>query len=158
MQSSIGIDIDAPRDLVFAVASDVTRWESILPHYERSRAERRHRDGSVTCRFVARRPLVPVLGLGLPVAWRSRVSSDATSRRLRFRHLGGATAGMEVIWRLHARPDGGTRVEIEHVFERGPADILPTIIERSFIRPIAGRTLASFKAIAEAIHASGQAR
>jgi hypothetical protein len=65
---------------------------------------------------------------------------------------------MEVTWRLRSRPGDGTRVEIEHVFERGPADLLPTIVERSFIRPIAGRTLATFKALAEAIHAAGVAR
>jgi ribosome-associated toxin RatA of RatAB toxin-antitoxin module len=155
VRSTIGIEIDAPPDLVFALARDVTRWQGVLPHYSRSRAERRHADGSVTCQFVARRPLVGVLGIGLPVAWRSRVSSDPARRRLRFHHIGGVTAGMDVTWRLELRPDGGTRVEIEHDFERGPADIVPTIVERHFTRPIAGRTLATFKAIAEAVHAAG---
>jgi ribosome-associated toxin RatA of RatAB toxin-antitoxin module len=158
VRSTIGIDIAAPPDVVYAVASDVTRWERLLPHYARSRPERRHDDGSVTCRFVARRPLLPLLGLGLPVAWRSRVSVDTAQRRLRFRHLGGATSGMEVTWRLDARAGGGTRVEIEHVFERGPADILPAIVEHAFVRPIAGRTLSTFKALAEAVHAAGLSR
>ncbi len=154
MLSTIGIDIDAPPDLVFAIARDVTAWERILPHYSRSRADRRYRDGSVTCQFVARRPLIDVLGIGLPVAWRSRVSSDAAQRRLRFRHLGGATAGMDVSWRLEQRHNGGTHVEVEHAFERGPAGIMPWLVDRCFTRPIAGRTLATFKAIAEAIHAA----
>jgi ribosome-associated toxin RatA of RatAB toxin-antitoxin module len=154
VRSRIGIDIDAPPDVVFALAADVTRWERLLPHYARSRLERRHGDGSLTCRFVARRPLVPVLGLGLPVAWRSRVWTDQAARRIRFRHLGGATTGMDVTWRIEARA-GGSRVEIGHVFERGPADILPRVVERAFVRPIAGRTLATFKALAEVIHAAG---
>lgn len=154
MRSTIGIDIEAPPDLVFAIAHDVTRWARLLPHYARSHPERHHPDGSVTCGFVARRPLVDVLGLGLPVAWRSRVSHDAATRRIRFRHLGGATDGMDVTW--HIEPAGtGTRVDIEHVFERGPGDLLPALIERFFTRAIAGRTLATFKALAETLHEAG---
>jgi hypothetical protein len=155
MHSTIGIDVDAPPGLVFAIASDVTRWERLLPHYVRSRAERRHHDGSVTCAFVARRSLIPVLGLGFPVAWRSRVWRDVDQRRLRFSHLGGVTAGMVVTWRLIPRVGDGTRLEIEHDFARGPADLLPRAIEQAFIRPIAGRTLATFKALAEAVYDSG---
>lgn len=154
MRSTIGIDIDAPPELIFAIAHDVTRWQQLLPHYSRSRAERRHADGSTTCQFVARRPLVAMLGWGLPVAWRSRVSSDAAAMSIGFVHIGGATDGMDVTWHIERRPGGGARVDIEHVFERGPADLLPTIIERYFTRAIAGRTLATFKAIAEAVHAA----
>jgi len=157
VRSTLGIDVDAPADLVFAIVRDTTSWQRILPHYSRSRAERRHPDGSVTCHFVASRPLVAGLGIALPVTWRSRVSSDAAVRRLRFQHSGGLTAGMDVTWRLEELPGGGTRVEIEHMFERGPGDILPTIVERWFIRAIAGRTLATFKALAEALHAAGVA-
>jgi ribosome-associated toxin RatA of RatAB toxin-antitoxin module len=150
MLSTIGIDICAPPDIVFAVAHDVTRWQRLLPHYSRSRAERRHADGSVTCSFVARRPLVGLLGIDLPVAWRSRVSVDRARYRLYFRHLGGATAGMVVTW--HIEPaEGGTRVEIEHRFERGPAELLPSIVDRYFTRPIAGRTLATFRDLAESL-------
>ncbi len=158
MRSTIAIDVDAAPDLVFAIAGDATRWQRLLPHYSRSRADQQHADGSTTCSFVARRPLLPVLGLALPVAWRSRVSSDAHERRLRFRHIGGVTAGMDVTWTLEPRVGGGTRIEIEHVFERGPADILPRFVERFFIQPIAGRTLASFKALSEALDDAGVSR
>jgi ribosome-associated toxin RatA of RatAB toxin-antitoxin module len=152
MRSTIGIDIDAPPALVFALARDVTGWERLLPHYSRSRAGRRHADGSVTCQFIARRPLIGLLGLGLPVAWRSRVSTDARKRRLRFRHLGGVTHGMDVTWFIEER-SGGARVDIEHVFDRGPAQLLPTLVDRWFTRAIAGRTLSTFKALAEALAA-----
>jgi hypothetical protein len=153
VRSSIGIDVDAPPDLVYALASDVTRWARLLPHYSRSEALQHHADGSTTCRFVARRPILPLLGLGLPVVWRSRVRADPARRRLRFLHTGGVTAGMDVTWTIERRPGahGATRVEIEHVFERGPADLLPRLVERLFIRPIAGRTLATFRALAEAL-------
>lgn len=154
MRSTIGIDIDAPPDLVFAIAHDVTRWERILPHYSRSRADRRHRDGSITGQFIARRPLIGVLGLGLPVAWRSRVSSDAGSRHISFVHIGGVTSGMAVTWRIMPRGGAATRVEIDHLFDRGPADLLPRFIEHFFTRPIAGRTLATFRSVAEALHAA----
>ncbi len=77
MRSTIGIDIAASPDLVFGIARDVTTWETLLPHYARSRPIARHDDGSVTCLFVARRPLIPFLGLGLPVAWRSRAWSNS---------------------------------------------------------------------------------
>ena len=50
--------------------------------------------------FVARRPFVPVLGLGLPVAWRARTWAEPAARRLRFVHVAGATSGMDVTWRI----------------------------------------------------------
>lgn len=155
MQSTIGIDIDAPPELVFAIAGDVTRWERILPHYSRSRSEREHVDGSRTCSFVARRPVLGPLGLGIPVTWRSRVRADGPERRLHFAHTGGVTRGMDVTWRIEPRPGGGTRVDIDHRFERGPGDVLPWFVERFFIRAIAGRTLGTFKSVAEALDAAG---
>lgn len=153
MRSSIGIEIAAPPDLVFRLARDVERWPQLLPHYV---GARRLGDpdaaGRVLVRFVARRPLVPVLGLGLPVAWRSWTWSDPSACRLRFLHRGGATDGMDVTWRIEPRAGGGSLVTIEHDF----APRLPGwagLIDRFFTRPIAGRTLASFRAIAEAVAA-----
>jgi hypothetical protein len=56
---------------------------------------------------------------------------------------------MDVTWRIEPTP-GGCRVSIEHDFRPrfGP---WATIIDRAFTRPIARRTLASFKALAEAL-------
>ena len=151
MHTTIGIDIAAPPELVFALARDVTRWERLLPHYARSRALRAEPDGSLVCDFVARRPFVPLLGLGLPVTWRSRTWSEPATRRLRFVHVAGATRGMDVTWTID--PDGsGTRVEIAHDFApRLP--LFAAFVDRVFTRPIAGRTLATFKALAEALAA-----
>ena len=99
--------------------------------------------------MVARRPLVPVLGLGLPVAWRSRTWSEPDTLRLRFVHLGGATNGMDVTWRIEP-PGRGCRVSIDHDFRpRVPG--WAAFVDRAFTRPIASRTLATFKAIAEAL-------
>jgi ribosome-associated toxin RatA of RatAB toxin-antitoxin module len=152
MRSTIGIDIDAPPELVFRLARDVTRWEHLLPHYIRSRAVARAADGTTICSFVARRTLVPLLGLGLPVAWRSRTWSEPAGRRLRFVHVGGATRGMDVTWTIEPATTG-TRVEIAHDF-RGRFPI-PALVDRWFTRHIAGRTLATFKALAEALAVDG---
>jgi hypothetical protein len=93
---------------------------------------------------------MPVLGLGLPVAWRAVTWSEAEALRLRFVHRGGATAGMDVTWRIEADGTGRCRVEIEHDFRpRLPGWAL--LIDRAFTRPIARRTLATFRAIAEAV-------
>ncbi len=153
MHSDIAIDIEAPAALVFALARDVERWATLLPHYVRSHVVARRPDGSVVADFVARRPLLPVLGLGLPVTWRSRASNEPDTLRLFFVHVAGATTGMNVRWRIEPSGGGngkGCRVTIEHDFSpRLPG--FARFVDRAFTRPIAGRTLATFKALAEAV-------
>jgi aromatase len=155
MRSEISIEIDAPPALVFALARGVERWDRLLPHYVRSRAVARGADGDAVVEFVARRPLIGMLGFGLPVAWRARCWSEPAGVRLRFVHVAGATRGMDVTWRIE--PLGGeaarsTRVTIEHDFApRVPG--FAFFVDRGFTRPIARRTLATFKALAEAIAA-----
>jgi hypothetical protein len=147
--SSLAIEIAASPELVFGLARDPLRWPALLPHYSRARLVERAADGSIVAEFVARRPLVGLMGLGIPVAWRSRTWAEPADRRLRFVHRGGATDGMDVTWRIELTARG-TRVTIEHVFApRLP--ILGAIVQGFFVRPIAGRTLATFKALAEAI-------
>jgi ribosome-associated toxin RatA of RatAB toxin-antitoxin module len=127
----------------------VTRWEHLLPHYSRSAVVRAEADGALVCDFIARRPFVPVLGLGMPVTWRSRTWHEPATRRLRFVHIAGATRGMDVTWTIEPI-DGGTRVEIAHDF----APAIPgfaAFVDLVFTRPIAGRTLATFRALAEAL-------
>ena len=155
MHSQIDIRIAASPGMVFRLARDVERWADLLPHYTRSVAVERRADGIIVADFVARRPLIPVLGLGLPVTWRSRTWSEPATCRLRFVHVAGATKGMDVTWRIE--PDGdGAHVVIEHDFApRIPG--LALVVDRFFTRPIAGRTLATFKAIAEAVK-SGSAQ
>jgi ribosome-associated toxin RatA of RatAB toxin-antitoxin module len=149
MHSTITIDVTAPPELIFSLARDVERWELLLPHYARSRARERRADGSLVVDFVARRPLVGLFGIGLPVTWRSRTWNEPAAHRLRFAHVAGATKGMDVTWRIEA-VGGGSRVSIDHDFQpRLP--LFAAFVDRAFTRPIAGRTLATFKAIAEAL-------
>lgn len=156
MRSSIGIDVAAPPDLVYRLARDVTRWERLLPHYARSRVVRSEADGSLVCDFVARRVIVPWLGIGIPVAWRSRTWHEPATRRLRFHHVAGATKGMDVTWTIEPAGPGATRVEIGHDFRpRVPG--FARFVDTVFTRPIAGRTLATFRALAEALATDDEA-
>ena len=145
----MSIDVEAAPELVFRLAEGVERWERLLPHYARSRVIRQRADGALVVAFVARRPVASVIGLGLPVAWRARTWADPDALRLHFVHVAGPTTGMEVVWRIE--PIGpGTRVSIDHDF-RSPVPGLASFIDRVFTRAIAGRTLATFKALAEAL-------
>ena len=149
MRSTLTVDVAAPPELVFRLARDVERWPRLLPHYVAVRPLGRDGDGSLVAEMVARRPLVPVLGLSLSVAWRARAWSEADGLRLRFVHQGGATNGMDVTWRIESS-GGGCRVSIDHDFSPRIAP-WAGFIDRGFTRPIATRTLATFKAIAEAL-------
>jgi ribosome-associated toxin RatA of RatAB toxin-antitoxin module len=151
MHSDIAIEIDAPPSLVFALAHDVERWATLLPHYSRSSVVARRPGGEVIADFVARRRLIPLLGIDLPVTWRSRTSNDRDEQRLYFVHVAGATKGMDVRWAIEPDADGSRcRVTIEHEFSP-PLPGFAWFVDRFFTRPIAGRTLATFKALAEAV-------
>jgi ribosome-associated toxin RatA of RatAB toxin-antitoxin module len=149
MHSLLETEIRAPAPLVFALVRDPERWPRLLPHYLRARVVGGAADRARTMEFVAARPLVRWLGLGAPVAWRSRTWSDPDTLSVRFLHLGGATDGMQVSWRIVPGPEG-CRVSIEHQFDRWPQPY-PELVERLFVRPIASRTLATFKALAESL-------
>jgi aromatase len=149
VHSTIAIEVAAPARLVFDLASGVDRWAQLLPHYARSRVVEERPTGRRLVDFIARRPLIGLLGLGIPVAWRSRTWNEPASLRLRFVHVGGATRGMDVTWRIEPTA-GGCRVSIDHEFRpRMPG--FAAFVDRVFTRPIAGRTLATFKALAEAL-------
>lgn len=153
MNSSIGIRVGAPPRTVLELARDVSRWPALLPHYRRVRV-RADRDGRVVAQMVALRPFVGPLGI--PVTWRAEAWSDDTDPsdlRLRFHHIRGVTRGMDVTWHIRPAGAGSSDVTIEHHFERGlpivGRRLLPWFVDRMFTRPIAGRTLATFKRLAE---------
>src|SRR5450631_3389123 len=160
MHSTVSIDIAAPPELVFRLARNIERWPRLLPHYLSVEGPARRPDGPVTYRMIAIRPLVGGAGFGLPVVWRARTWAEPEGLRLRFQHLGGVTAGMDVTWRID-RTATGCRVEFEHVFRRRlPVpffrarlgdEALPAFVDRFFTRPIAERTLATFRTLAEAL-------
>jgi hypothetical protein len=154
MRTSIGIRIDAPPQAVHALAGDVGRWQDLLPHYRRSTVNAR-RGQRVLSTVRAVRAVGP---LPVPVTWRAICwpdVSDPDDLRLEFRHVRGVTRGMLVTW--HIRPlDGGVAsdVRIVHQFSKPVpllgSELLPGLIDRWFTRAIAGRTLATFRDLAEA--------
>jgi len=160
MDSTVSIEIAAPAELVFRLARDIERWPALLPHYVSVRRVGRQDDGALILRMIAVRPTFGLAGVGPPVAWRARTWAEPDGLRLRFRHLGGVTAGMDVTWRIEPTA-AGCHVAIEHVFRRRlPVpflgeqlgdELLPAFVDRFFTRPIARRTLATFQALAEAI-------
>ncbi len=151
MHSAIGIHIEASPERVFALAGEISRWPHLLPHYRRV-IVRRRRAGRMVAQMVAVRAFGP---LPFPVTWRTEQwadASDPTDLQLRFLHVGGVTKGMDVTWHIRARA-GGSDVTIEHDFQRKipliGKRLLPAFVDRFFTRPIAGRTLATFKQLAE---------
>jgi Polyketide cyclase / dehydrase and lipid transport len=164
VDSTVSIEIDAPPELVFRLARDIERWPRLLPHYLGVRREGGTADGALILRMIAVRPMLGLHGAGLPVVWRARTWAEPETLGLRFHHLGGLTAGMDVTWRIEATP-AGCHVSIDHVFRRTlpipivgnllGAETLPAFVDRFFTRPIARRTLATFKALAEAITEDG---
>lgn len=151
MRTEIGIDISAPAQNVFDLARDISRWPQLLPHYRKVTVHSRS-SGRLIATMAAFRPWWRI---GVPVWWRSEQwadESDPGDLRLHFAHLAGATKGMTVTW--HLRPTtGGCRVTIEHIFRRRLPllgdELFPRVVDRLFVRPIAGRTLATFKQLAE---------
>lgn len=153
MRSAISIRVDAPPATVFDLARQVERWPELLPHYRRVTVHARRGD-RIVAQMVAIRRFGP---LPMPVTWRAEQwadASDPADLRLNFRHVRGVTSGMDVAWHIRPTEPSGCEVTIEHDFVRRlpllPDAFLPTIVDRFFTRPIASRTLATFKQLAEA--------
>jgi hypothetical protein len=150
--------VAAPLPVIFELARDVERWPELLPHYRFVRFTTRDgRDGGIV-EMSANRPFGP---LGWPTFWRSEMETiplaGSESPAIRFRHIGGITTGMDVIWEFAAR-GSGTDVRIVHVWDGPSLPIIGSIAARTVIGPvfvhgIASRTLAGLARAAERIAA-----
>ena len=140
---------------VFRLAADVERWPEILPHYRWVRMLQRRADGG-RVEMAAWRPFGPA-PLRYPTWWVSEmwVEPDGGQPVIRYRHIDGITAGMDVRWQLTTAAGGGVAVEIVHRWS-GPAWPLVgrlaanLVIGPVFVHGIASRTLAGIRATAEA--------
>lgn len=130
------IFINAPAMRIFEYAGATERWPQILPHYRFVRVLERDGQRRIV-EMAARRGLIPV-------RWRAEQINDPATPRITFRHVSGWTKGMEVVWRFEPT-ETGTKVSIEHELQ---SPIAP-IAAKYFIDPIASRTLACMKRIAE---------
>jgi len=134
---------------VFATAQDVARWPEWLPHYRWVRFHQKEELGGVV-EMAAWRPFGP---LNYPTWWLSRMDIETSVPRIRFKHVGGITKGMDVSWDFEP-VNGGTDVTITHWWN-GPAWPLigriaaDAVIGPVFVHGIASRTLAGIAAQAE---------
>jgi len=136
----------APLDRVFAAASDVERWPSILPHYRWVR-----RLAGSLVEMAAWRPFGV---FKYPTWWVSEMTLDRRAGAIHYRHVRGITRGMQVTWTL-VKAEGGVDVEIVHTWD-GPRWPLigrlaaNLVIGPVFIHGVASRTLAGIKRAVEA--------
>jgi hypothetical protein len=142
---------------IFRLAIEVERWPDYLEHYRYVRFRERTRDDGGLVEMAANRPFGPVQW---PTWWLSQMSvqrkamSGSDEPRIRFRHVEGITAGMEVEWSFNPAK-GGTRVRIVHVWNGPPWPLVgglaaTSVIGPVFVHGIATRTLAGLAKVAEA--------
>ncbi len=143
---------------IFHLAVEVERWPELLPHYRFVRFRSRASDDGGVVEMAASRPFGAIRW---PTWWVSEMAVQreiARGRhegepRIRFRHIEGITAGMEVEWSFHP-VTGGTRVRIVHAWN-GPrwplvgATAARAVIAPVFVHGIASRTLAGLARAAE---------
>jgi uncharacterized membrane protein len=144
MQTENRIVIQAPASAIYELAAAVEQWPALLPHYRRVRivSEDGHRR---LVEMAAHRD-------GIPVHWWAEQVCFPEEPRITFRHVRGATTGMEVEWSFQPAPEG-VLVEIRHDLQlRWPLVgglIADRIIGPFFVSNIAGKTLRQIKLLAE---------
>jgi ribosome-associated toxin RatA of RatAB toxin-antitoxin module len=135
--------LHAPVGRVFAAAADVERWPHLLAHYRWVRMLERNGDRALV-EMAAWRPFGP---LRYPTWWVSEMTIDRSAPAVRYRHVRGITAGMEVEWSFNDLGTGGTDVTIVHEWEGPPWPLIRRpaaewVIGPVFVHGIASRTLA----------------
>jgi ribosome-associated toxin RatA of RatAB toxin-antitoxin module len=136
--------IAADPDLVFSLAANVTDWPEILPHYRYVRvlAGTDHR------RTVA----MGAARSGVPVRWTAIQEVNHSRLEILYRHVGGVTTGMDVVWTIEPL-EAGARATITHRLrpERWwlRYGLTQWIVGTLFVMNIADRTLAGIGRHAE---------
>ncbi len=152
--------VRAPLRIVFDLAADVQRWPVHLAHYRYVRFHERRSDGGGLVEMSANRPFGVT---NWPTFWTSLMSvagpDSAVLPVIRFRHIRGVTAGMEVEWSF-VEDAAGTHVRITHVWNGPPWPLIGDIAARGVIGPlfvhgIASRTLAGLARAAERMAREG---
>ena len=147
MQTENRITIDAPAARIYDLAAPIERWPEILPHYRSVTLLRDEGDWRLA-EMAATRD-------GVPVRWVSIQELSPAQHRIRFRHVRGATRGMDVEWIIEPDPDSdGMLVRIVHVFDPPWPRPLGSLAARYivgdlFVRNIANKTLRRIKELAE---------
>ena len=145
MHTENAVFMRADAGTVFTLARAVEDWPRLLPHYRS--VSILHDEGP--WRIVA----MSAWRGRIPVRWTAEQRCFPDEPRITFRHVGGVTTGMDVVWELSPRDDG-VDVRIIHDFElRWPligGFAAQRIIGPRFVSYIADQTLRCIKEIAEA--------
>lgn len=139
------IFIKAPPDIVYELAVDITRWPDLLRHYRQVRV-------LSTVSKDTRRVKMAASRSGIPVSWTAVQERRSAEQVILYRHVGGATRGMEVTWRI-VPASSGVEVTIEHHLD-SPRRLIRSrpaayITGRVFVEHIASKTLQGIKHHAE---------
>ena len=147
------VEMRGDLDRIVELASDVEKWPEILPHYRWVTLLEGGGDRKVV-EMAARRDRIPV-------KWRAvqEINRDGPTPVITYRHIRGVTKGMEVDWTFEPKGDA-VLVRIRHDF-RPPWPLVGGLVAERIIGPqfvahIAGKTLATIKAMVEAERAGGQ--
>ena len=131
-------------DTIVKLAGDTERWPVLLPHYRWVTLLAGGGDRK-TIEMAARRGRIPV-------KWRAvqEIDRRGATPVINFTHVGGVTKGMEVSW-VFVPSGNGIDVTIDHDFEPPWPVVGDVVADRiigpHFIEAIAGKTLATIKAI-----------
>ena len=134
-----------------ALAFDLPRWPSFLPHYRWVRILEAGEDRT-TVEMACWRT-------GIPLRWRSHVWVRPDQGRMTFRHIAGPARGMAVEWTVRQEGEK-VRVTIRHDLTlEAPLIRWPIgqwVVSELFVTAVAGRTLAGLKRAVEESLASGR--
>ena len=141
----------ASAETCFQVAADVERWPDILPHYRWVRFQQKDGFASGLVEMAAWRHFGPV---AYPTWWLSEMTHDEASGIVKYRHVGGLTRGMDVVWEVKGQADGTTHLKIVHEWSGPPWPLIggfaaSRVIGPHFVNFIASRTLAGVARAAE---------
>jgi len=151
------ITIDAPFEIIFDLAAQVTHWPRLLTHYRSVRELDPPTPADPLCRRVV---AMSAWRTGIPVSWTSTQEIDRDARQVRYHHLAGTTRGMDVVWRFELRC-ATIDVTIDHHLKsarwwfRLPG--VEYIVGSLFVMHIADKTLRGIKHQAEAAWAQAPA-
>jgi uncharacterized membrane protein len=146
MQTANTVTMTAGLDRIVALAADIERWPVILPHYRWVTLLDGGGDRK-TVEMAARRGRIPV-------KWRAvqEIDRSGPTPVIRFHHIGGVTKGMDVAWTFAPKGTSVT-VRINHRFAPPwplvGSLVADRIVGPHFVEAIAGKTLATIKAIVE---------
>jgi Polyketide cyclase / dehydrase and lipid transport len=144
--------IKAAPDVVWPLAVQIEQWPRLLSHYRWVTRQSGVTGGGGIVEMAAWRPFG---AWRWPTWWRSEMTTDAALHRITYRHIGGITTGMDVLWTINPTPEGWSDVTIVHEWSGPRWPVIggvaaEMVIGPVFVHGIASRTLAGIANAAEA--------